>query len=218
MHSAPFDAIAQSYDQSFTETATGQYQRERTHYFTAKAQLQGPVLELNCGTGVDAVWLAQQGHTVLATDISEAMCAITLSRATQAKLEDKISTRQVNAGRLLAQIGPNTQFGSIFSNFGGLNCLSPNDLSILNQDAAKLLPEGGQMVLVMIGRFCWWETLYFLAKGKFKTAFRRRSKEPVSARLNADTFVDTWYYSARELSVILLSKPIQSESGYHLLT
>ena len=29
------------------------------------------ILELNCGTGEDALWFAKQGHKVLATDLSE---------------------------------------------------------------------------------------------------------------------------------------------------
>jgi len=44
-------------------------------------------------------------------------------------------------------------------------------------------------------RFCIWETLYFLAKFRFRAAFRRSGKQPVAAPLGNGAFQDTWYYS-----------------------
>ncbi len=67
-------------------------------------------------------------------------------------------------------------FDLVFSNFGGLNCLSLQQLSALAPHIDTALKPGGYFVAVVMGRFCWWETLYFLLKGKWASAFRR-SKE-----------------------------------------
>jgi hypothetical protein len=69
----PFDATARGYDFEFTETQVGRMQRAVTHRYlqeliaSAKPQT---ALELNCGTGEDALWLANQGLLVTATDLS----------------------------------------------------------------------------------------------------------------------------------------------------
>ena len=50
------------------------------------------ILELNAGTGEDAIFFAQQGHTVHATDISDVMQAKLLKeKAKQYNLQKKIS-------------------------------------------------------------------------------------------------------------------------------
>ena len=63
----------------------------------------------------------------------------------------------------------------------------------------RLLNPGGFFVAVVMPRFCLWETLYFSGKGKFRQAFRRVSREPVSARLDDSTSVKTWYYSPKDM-------------------
>lgn len=46
-------------------------------YLTPNSQ----ILELNSGRGDDAIWLAEQGHTVHATDISEGMQTMLLTQS-----------------------------------------------------------------------------------------------------------------------------------------
>jgi SAM-dependent methyltransferase len=204
----PFDAIARDYDRDFTETATGRLQRAVVRACIERIGVpMGPVLEVNCGTGADAIWMAQKGNRVLATDISETMLSVAAQSAAQIQLETPIAFCRVDAGRLLidlrlAGLGEES-YPFIFSNFGGLNCLSPAALRSFGSDAAALLLPQGKMVVVMIGRFCWWETLYFLAKGRWRTAFRRLSKGPVEARLDAATTIPTWYYSPKEMQRLL---------------
>ncbi len=66
--------MAESYDQTFTNTSLGRELRalvwERLSLlFTGGSH----VLELNCGTGEDACWLAARGVLVTATDGSPRM-------------------------------------------------------------------------------------------------------------------------------------------------
>jgi ubiquinone/menaquinone biosynthesis C-methylase UbiE len=49
------------------------------------------ILELNSGTGDDAIWLSQQGHSVHATDISEGMQNMLKQKVVSAGLSSKIT-------------------------------------------------------------------------------------------------------------------------------
>ena len=75
-----FDQIASSYDETFTYTEIGKKQRNIVWDYlkrTLPADTQLDILELNCGTGEDALFLANIGHSVTATDASEEMLNIT---------------------------------------------------------------------------------------------------------------------------------------------
>ncbi len=236
---APFDAIAGQYDSEFTETAVGRLQRAIVHDFLEKfiAVHRPPstvchVLELNCGTGEDAIWLARRGCRVLATDVSPEMVAVAREKVRRAGLENLVDVRvcpiqeignwklgignwgDEERGNFQFPISNSPTFDLVFSNFGGLNCISPLDLERFGTGVLpKILRPGGQFVAVVMGRFCWWETAYFLAKGQWRTAFRRRSRKPVAARLDASTTVKTWYYAPHELSKFIV---LRKESfGHH---
>lgn len=203
MKTAPFDAIAADYDQSFTETITGRLQRQVVHQCLLPIlSNKGKVLEINCGTGEDALWMAQQGCQVVATDISGAMVQVAAQKVADAGLSAQIQVRIADASDL-RNSGISGKFDLIFSNFGGLNCLSPAQIRTFSATAKELLAPNGRLVLVVMGRFCWWETLYFLIKGNFSAAFRRRSQNAIPARLDGQTTVDTWYYSPQELAELM---------------
>ncbi len=204
-----FDAVASSYDATFSGTAVGRLLRARVRALLGRqtAEIcQTTVLELNCGTGEDALWLAQQGWQVLATDISPEMVAVTNTKAIMAGLGGSVRAEVCAIEEILrlhptpgpspegrgaapfdaidAETPPPLGVGVIFSNFGGLNCLSPESLQKLSIDLQLLMPSGCIFVAVVMGRFCWWETLYFLLKGKPREAFRRLGKGPDNARLD----------------------------------
>ena len=190
----PFDAVALDYDAVFTHSATGRLLRERGWTLITKT-LDGNIglhaLELNCGTGEDAVWLAGSGWKVFATDISPAMIAATRKKADAAGLGHNITT----AVRAIEDPLPAASFDLILSNFGGLNCLAPEALRRLNDALLPLLTADGRFIAVVMSRFCSWETLFFLWKRKPREAFRRLLRGPVAAALSPDMVVPTWYYS-----------------------
>src|SRR5580658_219252 len=69
-----FDAMASTYDSKFTATRIGTMMRRAVWARCAARFAPGSrILEMNCGTGEDALWLAQRGVQVLATDVSPAM-------------------------------------------------------------------------------------------------------------------------------------------------
>ncbi len=76
----PFDKIALTYDELFTNTAIGKLQRNIVRKYldeTLPTNQRISILELNCGTGEDAVYFAKKGFDVLATDVSDDMLKLT---------------------------------------------------------------------------------------------------------------------------------------------
>lgn len=190
-----FDHIAASYDADFTHSLIGSAQREVVYrflkkYMTAFSGLE--VLELNCGTGADAEWLANQNATVTATDISPEMVSITQRRS------GNISASVLDI-KELKEAFPTKRFDVVFSNFGGLNCLNEKDLEIALEAIKSKLKIGGKAFLVIMPDTCRWETRYFLSKGKFSEAFRRKNKQGVEANVDG-VKVRTWYYSPAWIS------------------
>lgn len=151
------------------------------------------ILELNAGTGEDAIYFAGQGHTVHATDIAENMQQVLRSKVHSEGVEEKVSNEicSYNALNTLQQRGP---YDFIFSNFAGLNCTG--ELSQVLKSFSPLLKPGGLVTLVVMPRFCLWEIILLL-KGKFSTAFRRiRSRHGVTAHVEGIHFT-CWYYSPK---------------------
>ena len=197
-----FDHIAQSYDQSFTYTAVGMAQRKLVcNYFEKIISNQSGlnILELNCGTGEDAVWLAQKGHNVMATDISGLMLNQVEIKAIQHNLTDKLKFQVVDI-QLIDKIFIEEKFDLVFSNFGGFNCLSQEDLCLFFQSTLpKLLKANGKFIGVIMPKFCCWESVYFLVKLEFSKVFRRFSKKPLEASLGSGVSIKTWYFSPKNV-------------------
>lgn len=187
-----FGKQAAGFDELYNPNTIIQYKRNRVR--AVLQELLSPnseVLELNSGTGEDAIWLAQQGHTVHATDISVGMQQVLQQKVMAAGLQQHISTELCSFTQLeqLQQKGP---YQCIFSNFAGLNCTG--ELHKVLSAFDNLLVPGGMVVLVVLPKFCLWEFL-LLFKGKFKTAFRRLfSKHGAPAHLEGEHFT-CWYYN-----------------------
>ena len=193
-----FDIAALTYDEDFTGSLTGKLQRGKVWQYMDHLLASAPmhVLELNCGTGEDALHIAQRGHAVTATDISENMLTAARNKVSQNGMAPKVRCQKAD----LTQLNELKQEGTydlVFSNFGGVNCVSPEAMEELAEEACKLLKPDGKLVMVIMPRFCLWETVYFLLKGKAKEAFRRR-KEYATANVSGEA-VKTWYYSSKQV-------------------
>jgi ubiquinone/menaquinone biosynthesis C-methylase UbiE len=178
------------FDQEFGNDTIIRYKRKRVREHVLKFSHPGEkILELNCGTGEDAMFFSQQGFNVHATDISTGM----LSKMKEKILGSQLAiTNECCSYTELAFLQNRGPYNLIFSNFGGLNCTGELK-QVLESFDALLLP-GGRVTLVIISRFCLWETL-LLFKGKIKTAFRRFfSNRGRKARVEGRDF-SCWYYS-----------------------
>ncbi|MFY7988470.1 MAG: class I SAM-dependent methyltransferase [Flavobacterium sp.] len=190
---ADFDSAAQNYDNHFTNSEIGKLQRNKVYYQIKKYLINCKnILEINCGTGEDAIWMASQNLKVTATDISEKMIEVAQSKS---NLENLIIF-QADINAISIQF-KDKKFDSIFSNFGGLNCLTADELTFFFKNSTYILSEKGKLILVIMPKNTLWEKIYFLLKGKFETAFRRTKKV---AFANVDgTSVPTYYYNPKDI-------------------
>ena len=208
--SAPFDAVAARYDETFTSSIIGRAQRGAVWRELAKTFRSGDhILEIGCGTGVDACFLAQRGVRVLASDPSAQMIDVATRRVRQSELQALVRTR-VLRGEDIATLAPDELFDGAFSNFGALNCV--DDLKQVARGLARLLKPGATVVFCWIGPCCMWETTWYLAQGNRKQAFRRFKPEGVSARIADGAFIHVRYPSVRFLARSVCSR-ISGEVG-----
>jgi SAM-dependent methyltransferase len=162
---AGFDALAATYDDTFTDSTIGRVMRNAVWRRLAVAFEPGSrVLEIGCGTGVDAAWLADRGVAVVATDVSAAMVEVARGRGVDAH---QVAAEGIN-GFIGDEVGG---FDGALSNFGGLNCIG--DLDAVACGIAKALRPGGTAVLCVMGPVVPWEWFWFLAHGRRREAFRR---------------------------------------------
>jgi SAM-dependent methyltransferase len=206
---SPFDAAAATYDAQFTSTRLGRWLREAVWSYLAKTFRPGDhVLELGCGTGEDAAWLARQGVRVLATDASLAMLAVAQSKIAATGLTDRVHLLQMNLNRRAEMADmdtgsdhspfcfPSSAFDGAFSNFGAFNCLV--ERRPVAQALAGVIRPGGHLVLVLMGPTCPWELGWHLLHGKPWQAFRR-FRSGVDAQLGQGITAPVWYPSPRRL-------------------
>ncbi len=198
-----FDTASETYDEDFTNTLTGRLQRELVwKCLDEKISNRGAlnILELNCGTGEDALRLAEMGHRVTATDISSEML-------TQAQKKASINKANVVFSKLditkIDDFKCDHQFDLVFSNFGGVNCINEQGMKKLRSDVTRLLVPKGALILVIMPNMCLWESVYFFMKLQFNEVFRRK-KSSVLADVSG-VQVETWYYSPKR--IIELFKP-----------
>jgi ubiquinone/menaquinone biosynthesis C-methylase UbiE len=190
-----FDSIAASYDDLFTRSMIGRAQRAAVWHALLDAFTPGArILELNCGTGEDALFLARHDISVVACDGSAGMI-----RTARKRLQDEEPDAPIQFKLLptehLARLHPSTLFDGALSNFSGLNCLS--NLNQAARDLASLVTPRGPVLICLSTRFCLAETLWFLFHGDFRKAFRR-TPGVAHAKVNEFT-VKVYYPTLREV-------------------
>lgn len=206
-----FDALSTRYDELWTHTAAGRAQRDVVWKILESLFRPGDrVLDLGCGTGEDALWLARRGLNVHAVDAAPGMIQMVRERAATERLS--LETTVLRAEELNGLAGDAT-FDGALADFGVLNCVE--DVQALAMNLARLIRPGGRLVVVPMGRFCLWETLWYLLRGDPKRAFRRLRSGAVPTSLGFSVFYRSVASSAR------LHKPwfrLRRWSGVGVLT
>jgi ubiquinone/menaquinone biosynthesis C-methylase UbiE len=168
-----FDSLAARYDDLFTRSMIGRAQRSAVwRVFNEAFKAGDHILEINCGTGEDALFLARNGLSVVACDASEQM----VRRARQrmgCEDPDAPIRFEVLPTEQLSRLRPDYLFEGALSNFSGLNCVA--NLQQTARDLAALVTPGAPVLLCFSTRFCLAETIWFLFQGQFRKAFRRTS-------------------------------------------
>lgn len=159
-----FDSFAAGYDSGFAHTECGRCLRDAVWRRLPEAKR---ALDLGCGTGEDALFLARRGAEVTAADASPAMLDVAWRKAMAAGIGDRVETRLFDLNAPTALEG---RYDLVLSNFGAINCAL--DLAPLAAVLRQAVAPGGTVALVAMGRFCAWETLWYGLRGR-RTAIRR---------------------------------------------
>src|ERR1700741_4547226 len=129
-----FSRQAPLFDERFGTDAIIRYKRERVRRTVLRYARAGEqMLEINSGTGEDAIYFAKQGLKVHATDLSEGMQDALREKVKRRGLEAMVSYERCSFTQLdeLKRRGP---YDFIFSNFAGLNCTDQLDKVLLSFD------------------------------------------------------------------------------------
>lgn len=190
-----FDRMASSYDATFTDSVIGRSQRNVVwkalkHTFRAGDR----VLELNCGTGEDALFLAGRGVSVVACDASKGMIEVAECRKAE-HAPDAAIDFQLLRNEELGQLGGEARFDGALSNFSGLNCVVfPRGVA---EELGRLVRPDGVALICVSTRVCLWEIAWYGARANFAKALRRVSGKTVAQLDGVD--VPVWYPTIREL-------------------
>lgn len=195
----PLQPDPSAYDREFTFSRIGMVQRRMVWgYMDHMLRMPGmQVLDLNCGTGTDAVHLARHGHRVVATDVSEEMLRVAREKARQFGVEEHITHLRLGFDELADLATPASDL--ILSNFGGFNFVAPDHLADLVDPIANALKPGGRLIAVLMPDRCASETMHHFLRGELKEAFRRGRHDPVWAGLSGTGAV-IWYHAPKKFA------------------
>ncbi len=194
---AAFDALAANYDVEAVNHLVSRWIREIVWERLGRLFPPGStVLEIGCGTGEDALFLARQGVHVVATDAAPMMLEQTAQKAQDAGLNHLIETRQLDLTDAAVWALPTGGFDGVHSNYGVLNCIG--EWSPLAKCLTRAVRPGGRMGFAVMGRFCLIETVWSIRHRQFDQAQRRWSGRS-TATIGGGTF-PVYYPSPKRLS------------------
>jgi SAM-dependent methyltransferase len=139
---SPFDALAPRYSQLWTDTQRGREQRAAVwREIDGLFRAGDRVLDLGCGTGDDALHLAELGIEVVGIDAAPQMVEIARSRGVNASTLDIQDLYRFEGS-----------FSGAISNFGTLNCIA--DLGPVAAQLGRFVQPAAPVAICLMGRFC----------------------------------------------------------------
>src|ERR1700685_245549 len=137
-----FDSVAADYDGPRGNNDLIQDMRaEMWRWLDATFAPGSRLIDLGCGTGLDAIRMAGLGHDITATDWSGQMVERTLERARRATPAATLRALVIGAHELQRLEGEG-RFDGAYSNLGPLNCV-PDLTAVSRRIAAPRRQRGG---------------------------------------------------------------------------
>jgi ubiquinone/menaquinone biosynthesis C-methylase UbiE len=190
-----FDSVAADYDgPRGNNDLIRDMRSEMWRWLDATFAPGSRLIDLGCGTGLDAVRLAHLGHEITATDWSPQMVQRTGDRALEEHVSDRVRAIALGAHELQG-LEPGGTYDGAYSNLGPLNCVP--DLAHVAGECARLLKPNGALVFTVIGRICPWEIAHYARRARWARVKVRFARNVVPVGMNKRT-IWTRYYGPRE--------------------
>ncbi len=173
-----FSRAASLYDADEEQNVMARWARKRSLSVLLKAFKPGDrVLEIGCGTGIEALQLARRGIKIVATDAAPGMISTLSAKLSEggsahelAEMIEPVLVPAQDLGDLVVRYGAGA-FDGAYSSMGPLNCIP--DLQPVAGALARLVRPGGRVVLSLLNRYCLWETAWYMRALQPGLAFRR---------------------------------------------
>ncbi len=202
---APFNAVAEEYDAEFSRHPLGRAKRDLVHtWLTPLLTPETRVLELNGGTGEDALFLAPQVASIITTDASEGMLDVAREKLDAALPNDlprprlgvlrieELWEESLRDADTLTLVQSNAPYDLILSNFDGLNCVEDHNATA--RALHRLVRPGGDLVLVFMTRHPWMEKVRDLLRGDFRRMLRGRGViDGTEVAIGEGNTIQTWF-------------------------
>lgn len=179
---AAFDRVGASIETSVTMNPVNRWMRARSRReIVATFPPGSALLEIGCGAGADATFLAERGYRIEALDISDKMVEAARERVQSAGLASRVHLRR---GRLSEVAGDLERsawfpFDGAYANF---SLTYEDSLRDLARIVHRLLRPGAPFVFTLPNKLCVSEPVIAMARLRVRDALLRL-KDPRSARV-----------------------------------
>jgi ubiquinone/menaquinone biosynthesis C-methylase UbiE len=218
-----FNLISEGFDRDLENDITKRI-RENIYEVVERLVVPGTsIVDINCGTGIDAIALARRGFRVTGIDISPKMIEQAERKAEQGHLQN-VSFLHGSFERLSEAF--DEPAGLVLSNFAGLNCTA--NLFVVAREVSGIVSPGGFLLAVVMPRFSLWESLSYVLRGQWKGSIRRFRKRTTATGFRGKTFIvhyhsptsfrrafQPWFDMRQLIGVSVFSPSPQSMTFYH---
>jgi ubiquinone/menaquinone biosynthesis C-methylase UbiE len=181
-----FDAVAGIFDQKFENEITAQIRETVYKTIERIAPAGSSILDINCGTGIDAVNLSGRGYRVVGVDISPQMI-----QWARKKVRSKNSMRFYVSSFDNLVDEANGSYDIVLSNFGGLNCV--RNLEPVARQVAEVSKESSYFVGIVMPPFCLWEFVSGVVHFRWGYAVRRMKKQTLATGFSGNSFAVSYH-------------------------
>lgn len=191
-----FDSASAEYDFTISKNFVNTWIRRRSiEKVLEYAKPEDILVEVGCGTGVEAIAISMHVAQVVATDLSPRMIGL-LRRKVAQNPSARVTPLELKASRIadVANLLPNGKTKLAYSFNGALNC--ELDLAAFVEGLASILEPGGRFICSIRNSFCLTESLVYLFALRPERATPRK-RQPMLVSVGG-TELPSIYYSTLE--------------------